>query len=343
MAPTRVAIDHDRFLLHGRPTHAGRQWEGYRIEGLLLNVRAVQATYDDLNPKTATRWAYPDTGVWDPERNTDEFEAALPAWRACGLDAVTLNLQGGSPEGYSREQPWHNSAFEADGSLRPDYLARLRRALARADQEGMAVILGLFYFGQDQRLADEAAVLRGVDHAVDWVLAQGFEHVLIEVNNECDVPRYDHAILRPERVHELIWRVRQRSGGRLLVSTSYGGGSLPGENVVTEADFVLLHGNGVEDPRRLADLVCRVRQLAAYHPMPIVINEDDHFGFEEPDCNMRAALEQYCSWGYFDPGQSDYVHGHQSPPTNWGINTDRKRSFFRFLAEVTGADTGRCE
>ena len=52
--------------------------------------------------------------------------------------------------------------------------------------------------------------------------------MLIEVNNECNV-RYDHAILKPERVHELIERVkaRPRDGRRLLVGTSYGGGTVP--------------------------------------------------------------------------------------------------------------------
>ena len=339
MGRTRISIHGDMFLADGRPTYEGRSWDGCLIEGLLLNSRTVQATFDDLNPCTAHRWAYPDTGRWDAERNTDEFFAALPSWRRCGLLAVTLNLQGGSPEGYSREQPWHNSAFEADGSLRGGHLGRLRRALDRADELGMAVILGLFYFGQDQRLRDESAVLRGVDNAVDWLLTRGYEHVLIEVDNECDVARYDHAILRPERVHELIWRVRQRSGGRLLVSTSYGGGTVARESVVAEADFVLMHGNGVSQPTRLADMVCQVRRLPAYRPMPVLVNEDDHFDFDAPTCNMRAAIEQYCSWGYFDPGANDYVHGYQSPPVNWGVDTERQRAFFRLLAEVTGAGT----
>src|SRR5262249_30292879 len=29
--------------------------------------------------------------------------------------------------------------------------------------------------------------------------------------------------------------------------------------------------------------------------------------------------------------------GYQSPPVNWGINTDRKRAFFALLAQVTAA------
>lgn len=336
MSATDVSIRGDAFLINGRPTYAGRTWQDLRIEGLLLNSRVVQGTFDDLNPSTAHQWAYPDTDCWDPERNTREFIEAMPLWRSCGLLAITLNLQGGSPEGYSREQPWHNSALRSDGSLRTEYMSRLERILDRADELGMVAILGLFYFGQDQRLRDETAVVNGLDRAVDWLLERDYGHVLVEVDNECDVSRYEHPILQPERVHELIVRVRERSEGRLLVSTSYGGGTVARENVVSAADFVLLHGNGVADPAVLADMICQVRQLPAYRPMPILINEDDHFDFDLPDYNMLSAIRQYCSWGYFDPGANDYVHGYQSPPTNWGINTERKRAFFDKLREVTG-------
>ena len=135
-------------------------------------------------------------------------------WREHGLLAFTINLQGGSPQGYSKEQPWHNSAITADGALRPDYMARLERILDRADELGMVVILGIFYFGQDDRLADEAAIVRAVDNTVDWVFDQGYRNVVIEVDNECNVARYTHEILKPGRVHELIERVKARTRRR---------------------------------------------------------------------------------------------------------------------------------
>src|SRR5438067_2765479 len=111
---TEVAIVGDAFHLNGQATYSGRKWQGHKIEGLLFNSRMVQATFDDLNPETVGRWAYPDTGIWDAERNTREFLEMLPEWRRHGLLAVTLNLQGGSPTGYSNEQPWHNSALRED-------------------------------------------------------------------------------------------------------------------------------------------------------------------------------------------------------------------------------------
>jgi hypothetical protein len=134
---TAVTIAGDEFQIKGKPTYSGRVWHGHKIQGLLLNSRMVQGIFDDRNPDTAKRWAYPDTGRWDAERNTREFLAAMPVWRSHGLLAFTLNLQGGSPEGYSKEQPWHNSAIEADGTLRADCMNRLERILDRADELGM--------------------------------------------------------------------------------------------------------------------------------------------------------------------------------------------------------------
>lgn len=112
---TRVEIQGQKFVINGSPTYEGREWKGSKIEGLLMNSRMVQGIFDDLNPETRNRWAYPDSGEFDAERNTREFVEAMPEWRRHGLLGFTINLQGGSPEGYSGAQPWHNSAIAEDG------------------------------------------------------------------------------------------------------------------------------------------------------------------------------------------------------------------------------------
>jgi len=334
---TEVAIAGDEFRINDQPTYAGRTYKGRRIQGLLMNSRMVQGIFDDRNPATRDKWAYPDTRKWDPARNTREFVAAMREWRAHGLLSFTINLQGGSPQGYSKEQPWHNSAIAPDGSLRPGYMKRLKLILDRADALRMAPIVGIFYFGQDERLTGEAAVKKAVTNTVAWLLAQGYRNVLLEINNECNV-RYDHDILKPSRVHELIEFAKgiKRGGRRMLVGTSYGGGTIPSPNVVQASDFLLLHGNGVSDPARIATMVQQTRKVEGYRPMPILFNEDDHFAFDQPSNNMMAAINEYASWGYFDPGASDYSDGYQCPPVNWGINTGRKKAFFNLLQEVTG-------
>jgi hypothetical protein len=330
---TEVGIRGDQFFLNGKPTYAGRTWQGLRIEGLLLNARMVQGIFDDLNPETRARWAYPDTHLWDPERNTREFLAAMPEWRRHGLLAFTINLQGGSPEGYSQAQPWENSAFDPAGNFRPAYMARLTRILDRADELGMVVILGYFYFGQAHRLRDETAVRHATVNATNWLLERDYRNVLVEVNNECNV-RYTHEILKPPRVHELIDLVKgaTRDRRRLLAGTSYGGGTPAASNVVRSSDFLLLHGNGPDDPARIRRMIDTSRAATAgYSAMPVLINEDDHFRFDAADSHMRTALGAYVSWGYFDP------EGYQTPPVKWGIDTPRKRQFFDKVKEVTGS------
>ncbi len=341
-APRRrstIGIEGDAFTINGKPTYAGRRFRGAKIEGLLMNSRMVQGIYDDRNPNTSARWAYPDTKKWDAERNTREFVAAMPEWRQHGLLSFTINLQGGSPQGYSKEQPWVTGALHEDGSLRPEYLKRLQLILDRADELGMAPIVGVYYFGQDEHVRGEDAVKRGVRETAQWLLKQGYRNVLLEVNNECNVKAYDHEILKPGRVHELIELAKsiEISGRRLLVGTSYGGNFVPLENVVRSSDFLLMHGNGVKEPRRIEEMCQQVRQVGGYRPMPVLFNQDDHFYFERDDHNCWAAVRNYVSWGYFDPGESNYRDGYQCPPVNWRLSSQRKRDFFRFVKEITGA------
>lgn len=335
---TTILIDRERFFINERPTYEGHSYRGARVEGLLMNARMVNGIFDDLNSSTRSFWNYPDTGRWDPERNTQEFVAAMPVWRKYGLLSFTLNLQGGRPRSYTGEEPCHNSAFEGNGTLDKAYLRRAERILEEAERLRMATILGCFYFGQDQRLRDESAVTRALEEAVTWVGEKGYRNVLLEINNECD-NGYHHAVLYPDGICELInlaktltWR-----GERLLVETSFGGGVIPSDNVVAASDFVLLHGNGVHDPARVAGMVDHVRHLSSFPPKPILFNEDQACNFNQPNNNMLTAVGTYASRGFLDVGKSNYRDGCQSPPVDWGINTMRKQAFFRLLKDVTGS------
>lgn len=337
---TTVAIHGEKFLINGKPTYQGVLWKGNQIEGLLMNSRMVQGVFDDQNPGTAHRWKYPDTGVWDPDRNTAEFVRAMEEWKSHGLLAFTINLQGGSPMGYGNRD-WHNSAYEADGTLKPAYVRRLKMILDQADRLGMVPILGLFYFGQDQRLNDDRAVINASRNVIDWLHRQGYRNILIEVANECDNADYDRSILKANRIHEVIQVIRsmEADGWRYPVSTSYNGGSLPRSNVLEVVDFVLLHGNGVHQPAKIEEMVQHTRKLNGYRPMPILFNEDDHYDFDKPDNNLTAAVRSYASWGFFDfrrEGESN-ENGFQSVPVDWSISSDRKKAFFNRLSEITGS------
>ncbi len=376
---TRVSIEGENWLIDGVPTHRGREYRGTSIEGLLMNSRMANGLFDDENPNTRHLWSYPDTNVWDADRNTDELIQMLPVYRSHGLDAICVNLQGASPLGYYRSdeesfkdlmqrvharqpgahrnqiwadlpdvtsQPWNSGALNPDGSMKSDFLSRAERLLKAVDEAGLVAVLGIFYFGQDERVGDEQGVKTAVRNVCEWVLATGLENVVIEVNNECDIPRYEHEILQPPRVHELIELAKlvQSDAKRLLVGTSFTRRMTPPDPVISASDFILLHGNGITDPPEIGEKVRAVRESNAYRGQPIAFNEDDHFDFDKPVNNFTVALANRAGWGFFGPGPGaggrpaygDYSAGYQNPPINWGLNDDRKKGFFRMLSEVTG-------
>lgn len=321
-----VEIVQERFYLGGEVTNRGSL-----VEGHLMNSRMVQAVIDIEGERRL--FVYPDTGAWDPERNTNELIAALPSYSSYGLNAITVNLQGGNPLDAPAENrpPWRISAYQPDGSLQPAWMDRLDRLLRAADAEGMAVIVGLFYFGQDHLLEDENAVIQAVDNVVDWLMESDHRNVLVEICNESS-RHYDHEILRPSRVTELMERVTTRSEGRISVSVSLPGGHMPDASVIEASSYVLLHGNRQES-RRIAAMVRELRSLPAFSadPKPIVFNEDS----TEID-NLLAAVAEGASWGYHDKGANDYQHGFQAPPVDWSVGTEDKRRFFAEIARLTG-------
>jgi len=172
--------------------------------------------------------------------------------------------------------------------------------------------------------------------------------VIIEINNECNSKSYDHEILKPERVHELIELVQNKrhpiKDYRLYVSTSYGGRHIPHPNVVKIADYLLLHGNGVENPEDITWMVEETRKIEGYRSMPILFNEDDHFDFDKPVNNMLNAFKANASWGYFDfrkrgetlkKDDQAFLEGYQSIPVDWGMSSQRKKDFFNLLEKLT--------
>jgi len=335
---TLVTIDSTQFKINGELTYPKRFWQDKRIEGLLLNARLVQGIFDDTNPETRKKWKYPRNTHFNAYRNTREFVAAIPSWKEKGLLAFSLNMQGGSPMGYGNKD-WINTPYDSLGNLKKDYLIRLDQILQKADELEMVVILGLFYFGQDQHLKDEAAVIAAVDNTINWLHTMKYRNVLIEINNECDSPAYDHEILREERVHELMRNVKDnvQNDYRYLVSTSFEGHVIPTDNVIKHSDFLLLHGNGVNEPFKISEMVETTRNVAVYRPMPILFNEDDHYVFDRPKNNFKAALETYASWGYFDYRRKGegFSNGFQSIPVDWKISSPRKKWFFNYLEEIT--------
>lgn len=337
---TTVSIHKDEFWINGKPTYQGRYWNGHKVEGLLINARLVNGIFDDLNPESVNTYAYPDTKIWDADRNTNEFIEAMPLWNKHGLNAFTLNIQGGSPNGY-KGSPCINPGYFKDGSLRPSYMRRLDKILKKADELNMVVILGLFYFRQDEHLQDEESVKNATNNVIDWLFNKGYKNVLIEICNETSFGGlYNHDILKPNRIHELINLVKNNSqnGYTYPVSTSFAGCTIPTPNVISNADYLILHGNGANTPERLIKLAYDTRNAVTYRKKPIINNEDDHFEFDKETNNFTTSIKTYVSWGFLDfrfPGETDYSEGFQSVPVDWKINSKRKQEFFALVKNIT--------
>lgn len=268
---TQVTLASGQWHINGRPTHPGSA-----AEGLLMNVRMVNAAFEDRRK--------PD---FDAEANADRFIARIPDYAAQGVNAFTLCLQGGMP-GYEGAV---NSAFEPDGSLRPTYLARVERVIRACDRQGMVVILGLFYQRQSAVLRDEAAVRAGVVNAARWVRERGFQNVLLEIANEYPHTGFVHGLIRhPKGQASLIRLAQEAAPGWLVSASGYGDGQVHAE-VADAADFLLPHWNGT----KVGQIPARVAILKEFGK-PIVCNEDDKTGTNAVAA-LRTCVENGVSYG----------------------------------------------
>lgn len=362
---TRVEIEGTGFLVNGEPTYAGTS-----CEGMLFNVRTVNATFDDTLGKVD--WFDDDGsregngkagyGKWtspvSAEANTDRYVEGLSDYRDHGVLAVNLCLQGGHPlngmpwieegAGSAGRRPnghrdfYHNSVFEADGSLDPASADRVARVIEACDRLGMVVILQLFYFGQDTVFPDEAAVRAACDSAVDWVCAKGYTNVIVEIANEVMEGHFHHAILKPGRVTELIHRVRDWAkdahGIDLLVTTSEA--ALLSEKqwqedeidvVMSGCDICVIHGGDdvetgrVGDTSQLVDKVKRIRSTEWYaaKPRPIITNES------QGEAAFDAMVRRGVSFGLHSTTfQTMY-------PPRWGVWENDTLWFFDRVRQLT--------
>jgi hypothetical protein len=256
--------------------------------------------------------------------------AALPNYARYGLKMITIGLQGGGPDpAYPNPQPWIVTAFHPDGSLKPAWMHRLDQVIRAANANGIVVDVSLFYWQQNRKLSSQQAVINGINQVTDWLLAGKYTNVLVEIANECDIPLFYPYL--SQHVALAIRQVQMRSHGQLKVSASYTGGTLPPPSVVSQEDFVELHGNGLT-PARITAMINAVQAMPAYqaHPKPIVINEDSN-----TLTKLDAAVQSHVSWGYYDQGRNNYRDGFQSPPVDWRIDTPSKMAFFERIKSLT--------
>lgn len=278
---TRVSIADGKWFINGAVTYPGA-----KAEGLLMNVRMVNATFEDRRRPE-----------FDAEENTAAFLAQIPDYAAHGVRAFTLCLQGGMP-GYEGAV---NSAFGPDGSLHQGYLQRVRRVIEACDRQGIVVILGCYYQRQAGILKDEQALRTGLVNVVQWIRDSGLTNVVLETANEYPHGGFVHSVLRSAEGQASLLRLAKRTWPQLLVSASgYGDGKLHAP-VAEASDFLLIHFNGTP----VEEIPARIAALRKYGK-PIVCNEDDKTGRTAARA-AEACVENGASWGLMLKQLNQYV------------------------------------
>jgi hypothetical protein len=278
---TQVSISGTQWFINGKITNPGSA-----AEGLLMNSRMVNATFEDQNRQD-----------FDAEANTDEFIAAIPAYVASGVNAFTLNLQGGMP-GYEGAV---NSAFNPDGSLRRDYMARVERVIRACDNNGAVVILGFYYQRQIGVMKDEAAIRAGVVNAVRWLTEKEFTNVVVEIANEYPHGGFKGTIIQDHTGMADLLRLAKQTAPNLLISTAGLGTGRMDSGVADACDFILTHWNNTP----VEDIPARLKILKQYGK-PVVCNED-HKYHEEAVAALMATVGSGAGYGIMlDDINQDY-------------------------------------
>jgi hypothetical protein len=317
----KVTFSGRDWLIDGVPLHRGTA-----IEGLPRNVRLVQAVADFSDR----------VDNWDASANTRAFISALPTFKDYGIDAITINFQGGNPGGSSSSwgENYDNSAFNNNGSIKSAYADRLTRVLDAMTGLGIVPIVGIFYFRQDQILSNENAVKTAVDNAISF-LAPWRTQIVVEAVNEANISLVDHAILKPDRIREVVEMFRD---ARYHCGFSYNPQRVATVAEAGASDIIFLHGNN----RTLSELTSDMNTAKNRFPnTPIAYNEDgatnDSYDASEYIAHLHRAFDAGVGWGYHDSNAFQTVGpvGVSRVKLNWEPSSNRSRAVLQEMKDLT--------
>ncbi|MCL2058975.1 MAG: glycoside hydrolase family 5 protein [Oscillospiraceae bacterium] len=318
---THLSIKGDSFLINGAPTYSEVPGANPASLGLLWNQRVVQGVFDDR--KDRSRFNQFKMKVFDPQKNTENLIASLPAWHAYGLRAITVCFQGGWPVGALNVEDIDNNPFSKDGlTLDAAYAKRMDSIIRAADELGMVVIVTFLYWAQTREFTDGRAVANAVRTGARFLKEGGYTNVIVEVANEYNINpfRRHPLVFTAQGMAQLIKIAREESGG-MPVGCS-GGGGMADREVVEESDVAIVHGNGLTRGQYY-DFINKVKGWAG--GKPVLCNEDS------PCCTrVDVGLETHTSWGYYN----NYTK--QIPPADFGVTCGEDVFFARRVARAVG-------
>ena len=291
---TSVSIHDGKWFINNEVINKGSP-----AEGLLMNVRMVNSVFEDRGK------ASPDElSGFDPMKNTDNFISEIPEYVNSGVNAFTVSLQGGFP-GYEGAV---NSAFNSDGTLREEYLRRVEKVIRKCDANHAIVNLSCFYQRQHSHssaLNGKESIKNAVKNVVDWITQKKFSNVLLEVSNEYRHGGYrnwpdGHWLISETGQVELIQLAKQQNPTLLVSTSGMGNGKLEDE-LISVADFLLIHFNNTS----LDDYGERIKALKKYGK-PVVCNEDDKLG-QAGAMALTFSVLNGCGWGYMNSPKNQNI------------------------------------
>lgn len=306
MRETVVSIRGDKWYYNGNVINPGSP-----AEGLLMNVRMVNAVFEDRGLKTPERYK-----GFSPAMNTDAFISMIPEYVSSGVNAFTISLQGGTP-GYEGAV---NTAFNADGSLRTDYMERVEKVISACNKNRAVVILTCFYQRQHTHfsaLSGKESIRHALRNTVEWISEKRFANVTLEISNE-----YSHSGFRNWQQGEWLMseagqveliRLAKQLNPKLLVSTSGIGDGKLHRSLIEAADFLLIHFNN-STINEYASIIGELKQYGK----PVVCNEDDKIN-NKGAMALKQSVVNGSGWGYMN------VEKNQTFPFEFeGVNDDHE-------------------
>lgn len=291
---TKISIKGDKWFINDKITN-----ENSPAEGLLMNVRMVNAVFEDISDKLPNEFRN-----FDPDKNVDSFISKIPEYINSGVNGFTISLQGGMP-GYEGAV---NSAYDADGNLRDSYMGRVAKVIKAVDDNNGIVILSCFYQRQHSNksaLKGKQAIFNALGNTVRWIRTNHFRNVVLEVSNE-----YKHGgflkwengswLISDRGQIELI-SLSKSLHPSLIVSTSGVGDGQVNDSLIKAVDFISVHFNNTS----LNDYAQRINE-AKRAGKPVICNEDDKTGAEGASALVSSVING-CGWGYMNSNKNQYM------------------------------------
>ena len=229
--------------------------------------------------------------VLQDDQITQDFIDHMDIMKDHGIQSFALSLQGGR---YTEGGNSNMNAYNSDGSLKPEYIARLQAILNASVDKNMAPVVMYFYRGRDQELVNEAAVLKAIDDTTNFL--KPWRNVWLHVINEWYHSGYSHSILKTTSGQMQIYnRIKSLDPNRITHVSSDRGSTFSNANDGFKSDSGNKSVNG--------DVVVEFTRGDTYNEAGIFGNGGPYnYPGSDQDYKQRAmedASDTYNNQGYW--------------------------------------------